>query len=549
MENIVIEVHQPAGLETGQLTEPLEIVEIEEIESEAHFEKEEQEEGQKIEENEDQDTRIIDSLIEEELKQGKVKKLVIAQWLLCLVLVLSLPFSIWLPKWNKLSFSYVVIWKWNVFLLFLLSGKIIFRCMLRLVILFMEWKFSKYKRLLYYIHGTRSAVESCLWVVSMFALWNFSFSQKLKRSVHLETLFYINKVSSFLLVSSVVWIVKTIVLTYVAVRYNSHILSLRIREMEFSERMIHQIAPKGNSLKKIRNEKGAKNLAIKTVQNLSNNSSRYIYVEDLRGFMNINNARKLLNLLGCASECQKVHKLVLENWVVNIFKERKAIELTRSNSKSIVKKINWILIFVYFIITLIIFSFMFEIITSQDLVFLFWTVILAGFTFGNTCKIAFEAVIHLFVMHPFNIDDRCEIDGVELVVNKINIFSTIFLRNDNQKVIYPNVVLWTKSVSNFRLSPPMKDKIEFDIFILTPEEQIIAMKQKILSFIQSREELWFPTPRIFITSIGETSRLHAEVWATHRINMQDLDERLERKNLLYKEVANIVRELGILVHW
>ncbi|KAK6282922.1 hypothetical protein POUND7_016747 [Theobroma cacao] len=499
MENIVIEVHQPAGLETGQLTEPLEIVEIEEIESEAHFEKEEQEEGQKIEENEDQDTRIIDSLIEEELKQGKVKKLVIAQWLLCLVLVLSLPFSIWLPKWNKLSFSYVVIWKWNVFLLFLLSGKIIFRCMLRLVILFMEWKFSKYKRLLYYIHGTRSAVESCLWVVSMFALWNFSFSQKLKRSVHLETLFYINKVSSFLLVSSVVWIVKTIVLTYLAVRYNSHILSLRIREMEFSERMIHQIAPKGNSLKKIRNEKGAKNLAIKTVQNLSNNSSRYIYVEDLMGFMNINNARKLLNLLGCASECQKAHKLVLENWV--------------------------------------------------DLVFLFWIVILAGFTFGNACKIAFEAVIHLFVMHPFNIDDRCEIDGIELVVNKINIFSTIFLRNDNQKVIYPNVVLWTKSVSNFRLSPPMKDKIEFDIFILTPEEQIIAMKQKILSFIQSREELWFPTPRIFITSIGETSRLHAEVWATHRINMQDLDERLERKNLLYKEVANIVRELGILVHW
>ncbi|EOX97577.1 Mechanosensitive ion channel domain-containing protein [Theobroma cacao] len=374
------EIAQSAGLETAQLTETSKITEIEEVESETHYETEEKEQGRKIEENKDQDTVIIDSLMEEELKQGK-------------------------------------------------------------------------------------------------------------------------------------------------------------------------IAPKGNAFEKIRNEEGAKNLATKIIQNLSSNSSRYIYMEDLMGFMNINDARKVLKLLGCASECQKVHKLILENWVVNIFKERRSIELTRSNSKSIVKKLNWILIFVYFIVTFVRFSLMFKLTTVSNLVFLVSAIFLAGFVFGNTCKIAFEAVIYLFVMHPFNIDDRCEIDGVELVVNKINIFSTVFLRNDNQIIIYPNAILWTKSVSNFRLSPPTRDKIEFDIFILSPEEQIIAMEQRILSFIQSREELWFPTPRIFITSIGETSRLHVEVWATHRINMQDLDERLERKKLLYKEVANIIRELGILVHW
>ncbi|KAK6282920.1 hypothetical protein POUND7_016745 [Theobroma cacao] len=477
MDNIVIEVQQSAGLETAQLTETSKITEIEEVESETHYETEEKEQGRKIEENKDQDTVIIDRLMEEELKQGKVRKLVIAQCLSCLVLLLSLPFSIWLPTWNQLSLSDLVIWKWNLFLLSLLSGKTIFRGMLNLVVLFMGWKFSKQKRLFYYIYGTRSAVENCLWVASMFVLCNIIFNQKLRR-VHLETLFYINKVLSFLLVSSVVWIIKTIIFTYLAVSYNSHILSSRMRDLEFSEKMIQQIAPKGNAFEKIRNEEGAKNLATKIIQNLSSNSSRYIYMEDLMGFMNINDARKVLKLLGCASECQKVHKLILENWVI-----------------------------------------------------------------------AFEAVIYLFVMHPFNIDDRCEIDGVELVVNKINIFSTVFLRNDNQIIIYPNAILWTKSVSNFRLSPPTRDKIEFDIFILSPEEQIIAMEQRILSFIQSREELWFPTPRIFITSIGETSRLHVEVWATHRINMQDLDERLERKKLLYKEVANIIRELGILVHW
>ncbi|KAK6240719.1 hypothetical protein SCA6_006108 [Theobroma cacao] len=412
MDNIVIEVQQSAGLETAQLTETSKITEIEEVESETHYETEEKEQGRKIEENKDQDTVIIDSLMEEELKQGKVRKLVIAQCLSCLVLLLSLPFSIWLPTWNQLSLSDLVIWKWNLFLLSLLSGKIIFRGMLNLVVLSMGWKFSKQKRLFYYIYGTRSAVENCLWVASMFVLCNIIFNQKLRR-VHLETLFYINKVLSFLLVSSVVWIVKTIIFTYLAVSYNSHILSSRMRDLEFSEKMIQQIAPKGNALEKIRNEEGAKNLATKIIQNLSSNSSRYIYMEDLMGFMNINDARKVLKLLGWASECQKVHKLILENWVVNIFKERRSIELTRSNSKSIVKKLNWILIFVYFIVTFVLFSLMFKLTTVSNLVFLVSAIFLAGFVFGNTCKIAFEAVIYLFVMHPFNIDDRCGMDGVE----------------------------------------------------------------------------------------------------------------------------------------
>lgn len=78
----------------------------------------------------------------------------------------------------------------------------------------------------------------------------------------------------------------------------------------------------------------------------------------------------------------------------------------------------------------------------------------------------FESIIFLFVMHPFDVGDRCEIDGVQviffteyylsflemallnvfsrnsfslkfqMVVEEMNILTTVFLRFDNQKLIY-----------------------------------------------------------------------------------------------------------------
>lgn len=36
------------------------------------------------------------------------------------------------------------------------------------------------------------------------------------------------------------------------------------------------------------------------------------------------------------------------------------------------------------------------------------------FIFGNTLKTTFEAIIFLFVMHPFDVGDRCLIDGVQV---------------------------------------------------------------------------------------------------------------------------------------
>ena len=52
--------------------------------------------------------------------------------------------------------------------------------------------------------------------------------------------------------------------------------------------------------------------------------------------------------------------------------------------------------------------------TKQFMTYLSSQLLLVVFIFGNTCKNIFEAIIFLFVMHPFDVGDRCEIDGVQV---------------------------------------------------------------------------------------------------------------------------------------
>lgn len=66
-----------------------------------------------------------------------------------------------------------------------------------------------------------------------------------------------------------------------------------------------------------------------------------------------------------------------------------------------------------------------------------------------------------------------------MIVEEMNILTTVFLRFDNEKIYYPNSVLLTKPISNFNRSPEMSDTIEFAIDVSTPADTFMAMKEAI----------------------------------------------------------------------
>lgn len=69
-----------------------------------------------------------------------------------------------------------------------------------------------------------------------------------------------------------------------------------------------------------------------------------------------------------------------------------------------------------------------------------------------------------------------------MVVEEMNILTTVFLRYDNLKVLYLNSLLATKPIHNFFRSPDMGDSVEFLVHIATPIEKIALMKQRIIRY-------------------------------------------------------------------
>ncbi|KAK8647778.1 hypothetical protein V6N13_121505 [Hibiscus sabdariffa] len=274
---------------------------------------------------------------------------------------------------------------------------------------------------------------------------------------------------------------------------------------------IHDSAFEDESAGQIRNEYEAKVAARKIFQNVAKPGSRFMYLEDIERFLQEDEVLKTVSLFEGASESKRISKKALKNWVVHAFRERRALALTLNDTKTAVNKLHQMVDVLVGIVILVIWLLILEIASSKVLVFISSQLLLAAFIFGNTCKTVFEAIIFLFVMHPFDVGDRCEIDGVQMIVEEMNILTTVFLRYDNQKIIIPNSVLATKAVNNYYRSPDMLEIVEFCIHVKTPAEKIGLMKQRILSYIEHRSDHWYQDTMIVFKELEVLNRTSMSV--------------------------------------
>ncbi|XVF79092.1 hypothetical protein PTKIN_Ptkin14bG0191600 [Pterospermum kingtungense] len=311
------------------------------------------------------------------------------------------------------------------------------------------------------------------------------------------------------------------------------------------DEQIQDATNEDESATQIRSEYEAKAAARKIFQNVAKPGSKYIYLEDIERFLEEDEAFKTMSLFEGASESRRISKKALKNWVVNAFRERRALALTLNDTKTAVNRLHKMVNVLVAIIMVVIWLLILGIATSKVLVFISSQLLLVAFIFGNTCKTVFEAIIFLFVMHPFDVGDRCEIDGVQMVVEEMNILTTIFLRYDNQKIIIPNSVLATKAINNYYRSPDMGDAVEFCIHVKTPAEKIGLMKQRIVSYIEHKSDHWYEAPMIIFKELEELNRVRFAIWLTHKMNHQDMGERWARRALLVEELVKIFNELDI----
>ncbi|RDX70227.1 Mechanosensitive ion channel protein 8, partial [Mucuna pruriens] len=304
-------------------------------------------------------------------------------------------------------------------------------------------------------------------------------------------------------------------------------------------------------LLQITSECQAKVAAQKIFHNVAQPGSQYIFLQDVMRFMRKDEALKSMDLLGAACTEQGISMSSLREWMVNAFRERRALALSLKDTKTAVDELHNLLNIIVGIVILIVWLVILGTPILHFVVFMGSQLLLAVFVFGNSCRTVFEAIIFLFVMHPFDVGDRCEVDGVQMIVEEMNILTTVFLKCDNQKVIYPNSVLATKPISNYQRSPDMGDAVDFCIHISTSLDKVATMKRRIIEYvkecmyIERKNEHWHVAPMVITKDVEELNKLNMSVWLTHKMNYQDMKERWIRRSELVEEIIQVLRELDI----
>lgn len=90
--------------------------------------------------------------------------------------------------------------------------------------------------------------------------------------------------------------------------------------------------------------------------------------------------------------------------------------MSLNDTKTAVDELRKIINVLVAIVIVIIWLIILGVHVSHYLLLISSQLLLVAFVFGNTCKTVFEAIIFLFVRHPFDVGDRCEVDGVQVKI-------------------------------------------------------------------------------------------------------------------------------------
>ncbi|KAK1261333.1 Mechanosensitive ion channel protein 10 [Acorus gramineus] len=301
----------------------------------------------------------------------------------------------------------------------------------------------------------------------------------------------------------------------------------------------------GKTDSEITSELEARNTADRIFKNVAKKGHKYIEEDDLLKFLKIEEVHTILPLFAGAAETRMIKRSAFRDWVVRAYRERKSLAHALNDTKTAVQQLHKLASAIVVVIIIVETIMVMGLATSKVLLVVSSQLLLIGFVFQNTCKVIFESIVFVFVMHPFDVGDRCVIDGVQMIVEEMNILNTVFVRFDNEKIYYPNVVLLSKPISNFYRSPNMADTIDFSIDVATPVESISSMKKLVQTYIDNKSKHWQPKHSIIFKEIENVNKMKMALIVTHTMNHQDFGEKNSRRSELIFELKKIFETLGI----
>ncbi|KAL7413512.1 Mechanosensitive ion channel-domain-containing protein [Mrakia frigida] len=236
----------------------------------------------------------------------------------------------------------------------------------------------------------------------------------------------------------------------------------------------------------------------------------------------------------------------IKTLVLKVYKERRLLARSMQDVDQAVGSLNSILlafgVVIIFFIALTVFGVEF----GTQFASLYTILIGLSFIFKSAASNAFDAIIFIFVTHPFDTGDRVFIGTENLVVKKLRIFSTLFQRVDGTEAFYANSLLSAMKIINVRRSGDMAEGLSFSVGWGTPTSKLDELEKCVSNWLATSEQRDLgASSAIMVQKIEFQTRIECTFGIPHLSTWQDWQGRWARRTRFHAAVKYYMEQLNI----
>eukprot|EP00163_Fabomonas_tropica_P021656 TRINITY_DN3778_c0_g1_i1.p1 TRINITY_DN3778_c0_g1~~TRINITY_DN3778_c0_g1_i1.p1 ORF type:complete len:739 (+),score=103.58 TRINITY_DN3778_c0_g1_i1:207-2423(+) len=229
--------------------------------------------------------------------------------------------------------------------------------------------------------------------------------------------------------------------------------------------------------------------------------------------------------------------------VLQIYRNRRNLSRTIKHANTTVEKLGTAMNSIAFLVIAIIAILVYDVGFERTVVGISTLVILLGFFLGNTLKLFVESALFLFVQHPFDCGDRVEIDNENMVVEQMNLFTSVFRRWDGLVLSISNAVLARKKVYNFRRSVAIWGAYDINISRDTPIHLLDSIQTELNAWCKQNQN--WGAADYGIQGVTNNNNMHVTYWCEARYNMVDLGVKWQMRNAFTKQLLVQLDKYGV----
>ncbi|BFZ56829.1 hypothetical protein PYCC9005_003877 [Savitreella phatthalungensis] len=239
----------------------------------------------------------------------------------------------------------------------------------------------------------------------------------------------------------------------------------------------------------------------------------------------------------------------MEMACVEIGKERKAITSSLKDLDHAVSKLDDICMVAIVIVVILIFVALISRSFAGVLTSAGTTILGLSWLFSQLAQEFLASVVFVFVKHPFDVGDRCDVlmNGVvtSVIVKEISLLATEFRMLDGRVVQAPNNVLNQLFILNMRRTGGVAEGVPITLRFGVSIELIDQLRARMLDFVRSEPRDYKPDILTELTDIPNLLGVKLSIIFFHKQNWQNEGLRIGRRNKFMCALMVNCQSLGL----